>query len=344
MEENKNYVILPSDSNLNIYPDNLPSQFTVEFQSPIQFNTPQQCALFDISLPALMPQLKSSKVKIVYCPKGFQPKYAALWKFEDVLVHEYIIQTKSTSDFKSFYKDLIDQINNHGLNKQIVMQGLKVKNGIPSYIKDDQFSYENPRISFTHRYNKDNGKLIFGIKINRGITNYFAKNRSTHFTENCYLFFIFDDYIYDILFIPKNKRIFQRIHYSDDKYLYEDLGKTNKMNIDDYFIDYTKIDNFSNQFLEKFDKPTNEIYVLCSVIADSYINDAKVKILRLLNVNINGELELPLDNLMFFPVIMKTLKSISIEIVDTNFEPVQFQPGSANIVLCFVAKYGARYI
>ena len=151
--------------------------------------------------------------------------------------------------------------------------------------------------------------------------------------------------IYMIFYLFRRiKESFERIHYSDDIYLYEDLGKTVKLNIDDYFIDYTKIDNFSNQFLEKFDKPTKEIYVLCSVIADSYINDVKIKILRLLNVNKNGELELPLDNLMFFPVVLETLKSITINIVDNNFEPVQFEPGSANIILCFVSKNGARHI
>ena len=182
MEENKQFVILPSDSNLNIYPQNSASKFTVEFQSPIQFEQIQQCALFDISLPALVPGSKSCKVRIAFCPIGYTVlRGQRVWKFKDNIIHEYDIKTSYMSDIDLFYKNLIDQINNHALDKKLVMQAIVQKDGLPNNIKDEELNYENPRISFTNRYDKNNGKLIFGIKILHGSTHYNPTKDNPHY-------------------------------------------------------------------------------------------------------------------------------------------------------------------
>ena len=58
--------ICPSDSNLNIFPNNSPSSFTVQFQKPLIFKTPKKCCLFDIILPPCVNHLKRTTIKLVY--------------------------------------------------------------------------------------------------------------------------------------------------------------------------------------------------------------------------------------------------------------------------------------
>lgn len=345
MDINKNFVFLPSDSNLDIFPDNSPSKFTVEFESPLQFERIQQCALFDISLPALKPKSKSSIIKIAFCPRGYSSASSkSVWNFSENIIHDYLIETESMSDIDLYYRNFIEKVNDHGLTKDFMMKFFIDKNLLPSNIKPNECLYTEPHISYTNRYDREKGKLIFGIKIFKGTLSINLSYHHPRYFTNNDIFFIFDDYVNKMLWIRDDIRIGGKIHGSDKNYLYKDHLKKSKINVGDYFVDFSRHEEIFAQVHQTFHKSIYEIYVLCNIVIDSYINNLKFQFLRQLNVNIDGEPVSRLDKLMFFPVIIKTIKSITIEIVDLNFSPTKFQTGSAIIVICFQENNGSRYI
>ena len=160
METNLNnefFVILPSDSNLDMHSDNVNNKFKVEFDTPIKLSEDYECAVWDINIPHFIPQLRSFNIKISYI-KPFMTDDDLIWNFNDNLLMTLTYHPPKNLSFEQFLYGFSKFINNNvRISKKNFMEKLYKKNEL-SQISDRLFIYKNPSMEYSEywdRFEKD---------------------------------------------------------------------------------------------------------------------------------------------------------------------------------------------
>lgn len=325
------FVILPSDSNLNIHSENKNNKYIVEFETPIELSDEYECALLDINIPRLLPQLKTFPVKISYI-KQINLQYGDSWDFAEHSLLDLIYNPKRNitydefiSDFELFLQENISKT----MTKQFVMDKILKKQRVRDKLPAN-YNYTPPKFeSWTSRDRFD--EYAHKLKFNHGIL---AHVRYLHIHYR--IVFIFEEDLYKLLRVPEEFS-YPFIHYGKGGQMSsgqaDSIHATRGFAI--HFKDQSINENFRGNYLNVPQALIRDhiIVILSDMIGESHINGNKKRILKILNSDDDGNIRNVSRNIQFFPVIRKTIKNIQIEIVDLNWENIQFKNGPVNLVM-----------
>ena len=334
METNLNnefFVILPSDSNLDMHSDNVNNKFKVEFDTPIKLSEDYECAVWDINIPHFIPQLRSFNIKISYI-KPFMTDDDLIWNFNDNLLMTLTYHPPKNLSFEQFLYGFSKFINNNvRISKKNFMEKLYKKNEL-SQISDRLFIYKNPSMEYSEywdRFEKDSQ-----LKIQYG----YLKSVRMH-SMIFRVVFLFDENIYQLLRVPKQFR-YPNIIRKKNPDIYEGQSIYDTSH---YICKYSP-ENITEDFKGNwFDVPKAIrteycILILTDIVGESHINESKKPIIKMLFSNQSGKVENISKSVQYFPVNKKEIKFIDIKIVDLDGDLILFKNGPVNIVLNFRRK------
>lgn len=326
------YVILPSNSSLDIYPENCANKYTVEFTNAIELSLSKQCALFDIIFPTSYSKSKKYNAQVVYCRTNYaggQTLYMYHWSFKSHLIIDFEFQA-STSKIEDFIVELNDEIEKHLPKEEEICKRLYEEGDLRKPYSKTRYIYKKPKIKFVKRVEPadDTGiEISSGFIVdanNYGVILYLKFDSFFNKIFDISLDQIIPDYAHrhnDLLQLMHNT--YSRLYLKDDKYFIDFSGKSD-----------SNIQKLENEIsLKKLD-----FYIICDVVCESYCNEYKRRILKHVNYDCVDNSTIDNFNLKFLTCDKSIIKSISIEILDECFKTVKFQKGITVVTLFFVDK------
>lgn len=339
------FVILPSDSNLNVYSDNINNKYTVEFETPIELTEDHECALLDINIPGFVTQLKPFNVKIGYIMmlRNSKLKY---WDFNEHTLSDITFQAKKNCTFNELLSDFADFLNEYisnNLTATILIEKFFKEKKI-KYNDLKHFHFERP--SLFHQFNWDVSKKIpHKLDVHHGYLDQNVRSPFIRYSKVDFLtfriVFIFEEYVYEILRVPIKNRYPMVIHNKGEgPHVFEGESISSTQSYTCSYDDDQITPDFQGNWMNVPKAKITEhcVIVLSDIIGESHINGNRKRILKLFYSDDKGNFEKFSKDIQFFPVIRKTIKHIQIEIVDLDWQPIQFKNGPVNVVLYFRRK------
>lgn len=322
------FIVLTSDRQLD---DN---KFTVEFDKPLSYSNSTQCALFDIMLPEIVPRTLKLTVQLVYCKRFYSvfPLSKYKWNFDKYIIQEYSFYMM-IENMANFYTNIVNHINGKLITKQEILDIFLSRKQTRD--KDiDNYDYQKPFMEFRN-YKYSMNPINFGLQYYGGhfkhkthkLNNYVLLlrfnnnlNKLLHISDE----YIFPTYVNFLKPTLANPNLYILWDKTRNKSLYHGYGL--------FFIDYSNINYrfYAGAIVEKYN-----VYILCNITSESYINFNKTNILRYCSFDTNGQLYNELVPIIYNHLAYNYITQISIEFVDENFIPVKFLNGYACIVLHF---------
>ena len=333
------YIFLPSNCNPHQYPNNVGSNYTVQLNKNLNFETPMECAIVSIFHPSYEKYLSTLSMNLSFCP-SIIPMETKLWDFDENILQTFEIQTTSIlkSDIINAYNETVNDIKNFFKNtfkKEYVFNELR-KRGylLDRDVKDwENFSIIKPSIQkinstlqatvLTKGYffprNEDKDRFEFIIRFNDNLINLLGIE--THFRIYSSSIFFFD--------VKKRKRL--RIHYYSEEDLDLPINNINakseaKLNIR---LFYHHFDSQVNPLV----KENVEMRIFCDLVNQSYYNDSSMSILQEFHSNKTQSNHIFFKNLIYFPLRFNEIHSINVQILDFKFNPIKFVNGIVYICI-----------
>jgi hypothetical protein len=333
---------LPSDSNLELNPDNKPSNFTVQLNDALYLNRKMEVGIIEIILTE--PDFKlyeHFEFHIVWCYENI-PSQIDKWDFNEHRIKTFklprkIYNTKLEllNEMKKMWTDFQTE---HSDQKQFYVDYFKEKNVYKDSVLP-KFGFNNLKFGFNN--------LKFDIiDAETGFPNVIWKNgdikHSRRFIERkidlsnaIMLLFQFDKRLYKSMEIEGNDDIMT--NHIINEIVVSRFGGDRNLN--------QKFDVFKYN-LPEIKKPLNDInlnseldiLIICDIVEESYMNDKKLNYLLHAKCKQAGNTFIKVDNPIYFPLNRDIINSINIKVVDLSGDEIIFESGVVIFTLSFRPK------
>ena len=309
------YMFATSDSNLDIYPDNKCSDFTILFEKAINFEEKYECSLHEIILPKFNPIINFEMYVVA---TNYNLRSGAVIDLSKHILYTISIGTetiKSKEDFILKFLKTVEKYFSSQFLRNIIFE------------KFPELS--DKRFRFTEH---------LGIQANKSLTEFTVINgkvmdwgETRQLSKELLISIYFDKNISKFLGIPDNfvlpegeTTIIRRVEPGTVKGL---------MVKESWHWKISKQD-LSQVISDSLTKNIS-IYLLANIISESYINDKKYPYMRLIHCYSNGKSVFKFEPPIYYPIKYEYFNSINFKIVDLNFGEVYFENGTAIVIIHF---------
>ena len=351
-------IYLPSDSSSNLYPSNKASSYRTQLADSFVFNHRKECAVSEIIIPEPdVIKIEKPKIHLVWCFSYYKNILWSEWNFKERRILSIEINNEFEEDVTKIANIINESRKNIKLDKKILFDYFQNKRIMRFQSDFDPNKYDLLPPEYEVEVIQDEllhgNQYIGNVKARRG---FFNLRNVTHWQSSYSLFWQFDDRLNKMLGIfdefkletydrfethrndiPNRKRLigtprpFEPFpgHYWSYKYDFTDLGRYTETTL-------LSIGTFNDIKLKQiFSKKKLDLYILCDIINNSYVNDEKRRILRYSHIDCKGETVIKFDPLIYIPVICDEFDSLNIEILDEKFNNFKFKEGNIIVTLLF---------
>ena len=327
-EETNLNLILPSNACLDVFPENRGGNFKIQFEKSINLEKPMLCAVSDIILPDLVPYLHPSKINFILF-NMYHLNRKKIWKRDENIVHTINFEGEFIYDIRRFIQKIVEKITDDLSISMLKKIGLKFN--VPTRMiqkLEINYSFKNNELNFR--------PLIADFDNEHGMLG----NFKPYFWRVYPLF----DHNLSKLFNMKKYKIPETLEYTGETIIKRQIYRLNKLKWEE---------NHENKFIHeefKFKPSMNytseipfdnliDLYIMCDIINDSYINNVKFRYMKYCHCDSSGKLLTKFHPLLYFPVKTNEINTINLELVDRNFKEIIFKKGSVIIILKFKPFY-----
>jgi hypothetical protein len=326
---------LPSDSNLELNPDNKPSNFTVQLNDTLHLDRKMEVGIVEVMVTE--PEIKlyeNFEFHIVWCYKTF-PSNINKWDFNEHRIKTFKLSRRIYDSKQDLLNDMkkkwTDFQAEHSDHKKFYINYLKENYNLYEDFTADMNIFEFNDLKFDiNLSDTSNPKLIWKTG---DLTNSMIRFGETPI----YLHTI-------ILLFQFNKRLYESMKLDGN----EDI-MTNHV-INGFIVDGLNINLDQKYFVFKYDlaeiekplhidlNPELDILIICDIIEESYLNGRKLNYLLHAKCKQIDNTLIKVVNPIYFPVKRDIISSINIKVVDLLGEEIIFESGTVIYTLNFRPK------
>ena len=339
-EEDNLIMFLPSDSNMDSHPENKISNYIVQLPKTLVFNQPMDCAISQLILPKSTNQQNLS-FHLVYSYAVF-PDSITQWNFDERRLLSIKIPNTNIDSHDSLCKEIIKLYQKQDLSKKFVFNLLK--ENLTSFDDQTFLEFIISQIYLPAKMIYDENKKILSWQ--RG---YFKRtSEDVENAENIKIFALswqFDDDLHKALGFSNDYKLkIVNVEPDDNARRPDKMNKIiNSTAFEEIIIGKYASELFSTsqslnekEFKKNFPTEGNlEIFVMCDIIKESYINDVKKQYLQKTYCQLNKEATIDFEPLIYIPVSFNEINQIHIRIVDKFGEDILFEDGRIVVILLF---------
>ncbi len=336
IKEDNFFIVLPSDSNLDLYPQNTISDFIVQFPRTLTFEKPMECAISDIILPEPTIKIENLQIALVYCNIKYEREQ--VWNFDDHILLTIEIPKVFVKTYNDLCEIILHEYQHLDLTKESIREICKEHNLLRGYRRGfmpiNDLIYVQPEIEFNDTLkwkrglisNKDD--LTFG-----GIIMFWKFFNNLHKTLG-----FKDDVILETENVVKDGSSYD---FASNKIILMDRLSLSPDNAVKRFNDTKVIPQDINNIKTYWQNnlPLDrefEFYIYSNIVKDSYINNVKKQILQH-SIYSTHKQTIVFQPLLFVPLNCQEFDSIHIKIVDKNDKVLIF--GKGRVVLTLIFRY-----
>lgn len=314
------FAILPSDSNLDIFPQNKPSKYCVQFRKSLDFEREQVCCLYDIILPPFTPSLKKTVIKYVYAKNHYAS--GSEWNLDDHVLHEYHLDLDMILDRNDILTKLEEVLRSKPISERYLIDKMIEFGEIVTTDRKKFHIYRGSAFQLSYNKSKDGDFLTWQ-------NNQLYDERVGGAHPFC-LFLLFDNVLTNLFDIPDIPTVFKI--------------KNNKLDINKSIKQYIgswvnlKFKSPVPKFDESILKRSFDIFILCDIVTETFVDIIKQQFLRKIHCKYTGDVIQIIDPLIYIPVNKMSIYQINISVVSSDFQPVFFQNGTTVVILHFKNK------
>jgi hypothetical protein len=327
---NESFIMyLPSDSNMELNPNNKPSNFTVQLNETLLLDRKMEVGILEIILTnPEFKLLKPFEFHIVWCYKTF-PININEWDFNEHRIISFKLPEKFYKNNRELLKEMkriwSDFLEKNPKQLEFYFNYFKSVGLFKELLSTDSH--------FNLHFNLKNLTLDIQLPTNnypRLISNTgdLTHSQLTDETKDLRLLFQFDNRICESmnLYGPGNIMINHMLNFKidgDSKTLNEDI---------DYFDKYANFHSLKNDiYLDS----NLDILILSDLVEESYLNDRKLNYILHSKCKQSGDNFIKVVNPIYFPVKCDIINSINIKITDMKGNEVIFESGTIVFTLNF---------
>lgn len=330
--EDNFYMILPSDSNLDINPENSSKSFTVQLEKTLILKDQYVCSLVDFILPESKIYFRDFKFYLVCAPLYFEEE-TEIWDFNNKILRTYEVICEEIDDVKTLAEEVEVVFKNSDFweNWEELTYIIQDDMRISGLSEAEEFCAIN--INYDKEYN------IFSIQ------NGYNYSKNDNLLKNGVMFLLkFDDDLYDLLGFEYKDRLNRAEFFTDDKNIKRLSGsefhKFNEVNIKkcnsnspNELHTSPKMNKFKRKYFRSL---RNDFAILCDIVFESFLNEMKMNLLRVCHSDNFGNSVNILKPKIFIPIDLNEINRIKIDLlnIDKN-KSLELKNGNTILTLQF---------